>query len=99
MFEVYWTHIAISDNLDAMGLAGSKAVHAIHQGNHKKQCQQGWKPTAQSHIHWDVHPTQPKMQPATSVVKLDIRSQDAMEVHQRSHQRNHQRKGKVEGKR
>ena len=39
MLEVCWTHIAISDNLDAMGLAGSKPVHAIHQGNHKKQHQ------------------------------------------------------------
>ena len=51
--------------------------------------------TAQSHIHQDMHPAQPKMQPATSVVKLDIGSQDAVEVHQRSHQI----KGKVEGKR
>ena len=51
--------------------------------------------TAPSHIHKDVQPAQPKMRPATSVVKLDIGSQDAMEVHQR----NHQRKGKVEDKR
>ena len=35
MLEVCWTHITISDNLDAMGLAGSKPIHAIHQGNHK----------------------------------------------------------------
>ena len=45
MLEVCQTHIAISDNLDAMGLAGSKPIHAIHQGNHKKQHQQGSKPT------------------------------------------------------
>ena len=32
-----------------MGLAGSKPVHAIHQGNHKKQRQQGSKPTANQH--------------------------------------------------
>ena len=49
MLEVCQTHIAISDNLDAMGLAGSKPIHAIHQGNHKKQCQQGSKPTANQH--------------------------------------------------
>ena len=30
MLEVYQTHIIISDNLDAMSLAGSKPVHAIH---------------------------------------------------------------------
>ena len=40
MLEVCQTHIAISDILDAIGLAGSKPIHAIHQGNHKKQCQQ-----------------------------------------------------------
>ena len=28
--------------------------------------------TALSHIHWNVHPAQPKMQPATSVVKLTL---------------------------
>ena len=94
MLEVCWTHITISDNLDAMGLAGSKPVHAIHQGNHKKQHQQGSKTTANqmqgnctqtstnmatelSHIHQDMHPAQPKMRPATSLVKLDIGSQDA----------------------
>ena len=37
MLEVYQTRIAISDNLDAMGLASSKPIHAIHQENHKKQ--------------------------------------------------------------
>ena len=49
MLEVCQTRIAISDNLDAMGLAHPKPVHAIHQGNHKKQCQQGSKPTANQH--------------------------------------------------
>ena len=49
MLEVCWTHFTISDNLDAMGLAGSKPIHAIHQGNHKKQCQQGSKPNANQH--------------------------------------------------
>ena len=34
--EVCQTHIIISDNLDAMGIAGSKPIHAIYQGNHKK---------------------------------------------------------------
>ena len=47
--------------------------------------------TALSHIHLGMHPAQPKTQPATSVGRLDIESQDAMEVHQR--------KGKVEDKR
>ena len=69
MLEVCWTHITISDNLDAICLAGLKPVHAIHQGNHKKQCQQGSNQlqtstnvaTAQSHIYWDMHPAQPKM--------------------------------------
>ena len=41
MLDVYQTHIAISDNLDALGHVGSKPVHAIQQGNHKKQRQQG----------------------------------------------------------
>ena len=36
MLKVCWTHITISDNLDVMGLSGSKPVHAIHQGNLKK---------------------------------------------------------------
>ena len=49
MLKVFQTHIAISDNLDAMGLAGSKPVHAIHEGYHKKQHQQGSKPTANQH--------------------------------------------------
>ena len=46
MLEACQIHITISDNLDAMGLAGSKPIHAIHQGNHKKQHQKGSKPTA-----------------------------------------------------
>ena len=49
MLEGCWTHITISDNLDAMGLVGSKPVHIIHQVNHKTQCQQGSKPTANQH--------------------------------------------------
>ena len=49
MLEVCQTHITISDNLDAMGLARSKPIHAIHQGNHKKQRQQRSKPTANQH--------------------------------------------------
>ena len=71
-----------------MGLAGSKPIQETTKSNvnrDQSQLQTSTKvATAQSHIH----------QPATSVVKLDIGSQDAMEVHQRSHQR----KGKVEGK-
>ena len=35
MLEVCRTHITISDNLDALGLVGSKP---IHQGKHNKQC-------------------------------------------------------------
>ena len=49
MLGVCQTHIPISDNLNAMGLVGSKPIHAIHQGSHKKQHQQGSKPTANQH--------------------------------------------------
>ena len=41
MLEVCQTHIIISDNLDALGLVGSKPIHAINQGKHNKQCQHG----------------------------------------------------------
>ena len=37
MLEVCQTHIAISDNLDALGLVDSKPIHGIHQGEHNKQ--------------------------------------------------------------
>ena len=40
MLEVCCTHIAISDNMTAMGLAGSKAVNAICQQKQQNQQQQ-----------------------------------------------------------
>ena len=49
MLEICWTHIAISDNLDALGLVGCKPVHAIHQGKHNKQRQHGVKQTVNQH--------------------------------------------------
>ena len=49
MLEVCRTHIAISDNLDALGLVGSKPVHAIHQGKHNKQRQHGVKQPGNQH--------------------------------------------------
>ena len=49
MLEVCQTHITISDNLDALDLAGSKPIHAIQQRNHKKQHPQGSKATANQH--------------------------------------------------
>ena len=49
MLEVCRTHIAISDNLDTLGLVGSKPVHVIHQGKHNKQCQHGAKQHGNQH--------------------------------------------------
>ena len=43
MLKVCQTHITISNNLDAIGLVGSKPVHAIHQGKHNKQHKHGLK--------------------------------------------------------
>ena len=56
---------------------------------------------AQSHIHLDDHHAQPKIQCATSVEKLDIGSQDAMEECPRDNNNptKEQRKGKVEDQR
>ena len=49
MLEVCQTHITISNNLDALGLVGSKPIHAIHQGKHNKQCQHGAKQHGNQH--------------------------------------------------
>ena len=49
MLEACRTHITISDNLDALGLVGSKSIHAIHQGKHNKQCQHGAKQPGNQH--------------------------------------------------
>ena len=89
MLEVCHTHIAISDNLDAMGLAGSKPIHTIHQGNHKKQCQQGSKSTANQHQCDNCTKSHPsghasclaKDATCNKCRKVGIGSQDAMEVH------------------
>ena len=44
MLELYHTHITISDNMNAMGLTGSKTVNTIH---HQKQQCQWWQPQQQ----------------------------------------------------
>ena len=49
MLEVCWTHITISDNLDALGLVSSKPIHAIHQGKHNKQHKHGAKQHGNQH--------------------------------------------------
>ena len=49
MQEVCQTHITIVDNLDALGLIGSKPVHVIHQRKHNKQCQHGAKQHGNQH--------------------------------------------------
>ena len=57
---------------------------------------------AWSHIHMDDHHAQPRIQCATSVEKLDIGSQDAMEECPRDNNNNptkEQRKGEVEDQR
>ena len=43
MLEVCRTQIALSDNLDALSLAGCNGAHAIHNGKLKKQHLEGWK--------------------------------------------------------
>ena len=56
---------------------------------------------AQSHIHLDDHHAQPRIQCATSVEKLDIGTQDAMEecLKDNSNPTKEQRKRKVEDQR
>ena len=49
MLEVCRTHITISNNLDALGLVGSKSVLVVHQGKHNKQCQHGAKQHGNQH--------------------------------------------------
>ena len=49
MLEVCETHIAISNNLDALGLVGPKPIHDIHQGKHNKQHQHGAKQHESQH--------------------------------------------------
>ena len=49
MLEVCWTHIAISNNLDTLGLVGSKPVYVFHQGKHNRQCQHGAKQPGNQH--------------------------------------------------
>ena len=56
---------------------------------------------AQSHLHLDNHHARPRIQRATSVEKLDIGSQDAVEECPRDNNNatEEQRKGKVEDQR
>ena len=55
MLEVCWTHIAISDNLDALGLVGSKPIkcHSSREAQQamSKWSKTTWKPTPMSELH------------------------------------------------
>ena len=59
MLEVCRTHIAISNNLDALDLVGSKPVHAIHQGKHTQATSTWSKTTWKSTPMWELHEVTP----------------------------------------